>query len=170
MSGLEQAYVAEAFASNWIAPLGPQVDAFEREFAAVVGAPYALALSSGTAALNCAFVAAGVGPGTEVIVPAIGFFATAAAVVHSKGVPVFCDVDQSLAMDPSKVEALITPRTVALAPTHVMGSVCDMTAIMKVARKHRLKVVEDCAQSCGGTVEGEYVGTIGDIGCNPRRP
>ncbi|MGQ9730811.1 MAG: DegT/DnrJ/EryC1/StrS family aminotransferase, partial [Candidatus Zipacnadales bacterium] len=112
-----------------------------------------------------AFVAAGVGPGTEVLCPAIGFFATAAAVVYSKGIPVFCDVDESLHMDPKKIEALITPRTVALAPTHVMGSVANMTAIMKIARKHKLKVIEDCAQSCGGKVRGQYVGTIGDLGC-----
>ena len=68
-------------------------------------------------------------------------------------------------MDPRKIEALITTRTVALAPTHVMGSVCDMGAIMKVARKHKLKVVEDCAQSCGGRFKGRHVGTIGDLGC-----
>jgi len=110
-------------------------------------------------------VAVGVGPGTEVICPAIGFFATAAAVVMAGGVPVFCDVDQSLAMDPDKIESLITARTVALAPTHVMGSVCAMDRIMAVARRHQLKVVEDCAQSCGGKVKGQYVGTFGDVGC-----
>jgi 8-amino-3,8-dideoxy-alpha-D-manno-octulosonate transaminase len=106
-----------------------------------------------------------VGPGTEVIVPAIGFFATAAAVVMCGGVPVFCDVDESLGMDPKKIEELITKRTVALAPTQVMGSVCDMGAIMKVARRHGLRVVEDCAQSCGGKFKGRYVGTFGDAGC-----
>jgi dTDP-4-amino-4,6-dideoxygalactose transaminase len=110
-------------------------------------------------------VAAGVGPGKEVIVPAIGFFATAAAVVQSKGIPVFCDVDESLHMDPKKIEPLITKRTVALAPTHAMGGVCDMRAIMRVARRHNLKVIEDVAQSCGGRFKGRYVGTFGDLGC-----
>lgn len=142
-----------------------KVQAFERAVREILGVKHVAAVSSGTAALHSAFVAAGVGPGTEVICPAIGFFATAAAVVHSNGVPVFCDVDESLHMDPSKIERLINERTVALAPTHVMGGVCDMGAIMKIARKHNLKVVEDCAQSCGGKFNGRYVGTFGDLGC-----
>ena len=98
-----------------------KVQAFERVARETFGTQYAIGLSSGTAALNSAFTAVGVGPGTEVICPAIGFFATAAAVVFARGVPVFCDVDDSLHMDPAKIEALITERTVALAPTHVMG-------------------------------------------------
>ncbi len=142
-----------------------KVRAFERVAREAFGVKYALAVSSGTAALHAAFVAAGVGPGTEVICPAIGFYATAAAVVMARGVPVFCDVDLSLGMDPTALERAITPRTVALAPTHYMGSVCDMGAIMKVARKHKLKVVEDCAQSAGGKFGGKFVGTIGDLGC-----
>ncbi len=146
-------------------PAATKGEAFEELARTTFGVKYALGVSSGTAALHSAFVAAGVGPGTEVICPAIGFYATAAAVVHSKGVPVFCDVDTSLAIDPSRIEALITPRTVALAPTHVMGSVCDMAAIMAIARKHNLLVVEDCAQSPGGKYKGQYVGTFGDLGC-----
>ncbi len=139
--------------------------AFERLARAAFGVQYALGVSSGTAALHSAFVAAGVGPGTEVICPAIGFYATAAAVVLAQGVPVFCDVDASLGMDPTRIEALITPRTVALAPTHVMGSVCDMDPIMDIARAHGLKAVEDCAQTPGGQYKGRYVGTFGDLGC-----
>ena len=126
---------------------------------------YALAVSSGTGALHAAFVAAGVGPGTEVIVPAIGFMATAASVLLAGGVPVFCDVDESLHMDPAKIEARITPRTVALAPTHHWGGVADMDPILKIARRHNLKVVEDCAQSPGAKYRGKYVGSIGDLGC-----
>jgi dTDP-4-amino-4,6-dideoxygalactose transaminase len=139
--------------------------AFEALACKTFGVNYALGVSSGTAALHCAMVAVGVGPGTEVIVPAIGFYATAAAVVAAKGVPIFCDVDASLGIDPAKIEQLITPRTVAIAPTHVMGSVCDMEPILAVARKHNLKVVEDCAQSPGGKYKGRYVGTMGDVGC-----
>ena len=142
-----------------------KVRAYERLARETFGVDYSIGVSSGTAALHSAFVAVGVGPGTEVICPAIGFFATAAAVVQAKGIPVFCDVDESLAMDPTKIESLITERTVALAPTCVMGSVCDMEAIMAVARKHDLRVVEDCAQSCGGRFNGRYVGTFGDLGC-----
>ncbi len=129
------------------------------------GVKYALGVSSGTAALHCAMVAAGVGPGTEVIVPAIGFYATAATVVAAKGVPIFCDVDESLGLDAEKIEELITSRTVAIAPTHVMGTICDLGPILAVARKHNLKVIEDCAQSPGGKYQGRYVGTWGDIGC-----
>ncbi len=154
------------FLANYYSTLKEtKVQAFERAAREIFGVDYAIGVSSGTAALHAAFVAAGVGPGTEVICPAIGFFATSAAVVQAKGIPVFCDVDTSLMMDPAKIEALITPRTVALAPTHFSGGVCDMPAIMKIARKHKLKVVEDCAQSCGGAVNGRLVGTFGDLGC-----
>lgn len=142
-----------------------KVQAFEEAARSILGVPHAIGLSSGTAAVHSAFVAVGVGPGTEVICPAIGFFATAAAVVVSGGVPVFCDVDESLGIDPAKIEPLVNERTVAIAPTHVMGSVCDMDGVMAVARKHKLRVVEDCAQSCGATFRGQYVGAIGDIGC-----
>jgi len=154
------------FLANYYADLPEtRVQLYERIARETFGMKYAIGVSSGTAALHCAFVAAGVGPGTEVILPAIGFYATGAAVVQSKGVPVFCDVDESLHIDPTKIEALINARTVAIAPTHVMGSVCDMPAVMDVARKHGLKVIEDCAQSCGGTSAGRHVGTFGDIGC-----
>ena len=154
------------FLANYYANLPEtKVRAFERVARETFGVRYALGVSSGTAALHSAFVAAGVGAGREVICPAIGFYATAAAVVQSNGIPIFCDVDESLHMDPAKIEALITPRTVAIAPTHVMGSVANMGPIMEVARKHHLKVIEDCAQSCGGKVRGQFVGTIGDLGC-----
>lgn len=146
-------------------PKATKGEAFEAKARALFGSTYALGVSSGTAALHCAFVAAGVGPGTEVIVPAIGFYATAAMVVQAKGVPIFCDVDTSLGMDPTKVAALITPRTVAIAPTHVMGTVCDMAPILAVAHEHGLAVIEDCAQSPGGKYNGSYVGTLGDLGC-----
>ncbi|MBI5095623.1 MAG: aminotransferase class V-fold PLP-dependent enzyme [Candidatus Hydrogenedentes bacterium] len=141
------------------------VQAYEREARKLFGTKFAIGVSSGTGALHCAFVAAGVGPGKEVICSAIGFFATAAAVVISKGVPVFCDVDESLHMDPAKIEALITDRTVAIAVTHVMGGVANMPAIMAIARKHKLMVIEDCAQSCAASIKGRYAGTYGDIGC-----
>ena len=154
------------FLANYYSNL-PQtkVQAFEAAAREMFGVPYAIGVSSGTAALHSAFVAVGVGPGSEVICPAIGFFATAAAVVTSGGVPVFCDVDESLSMDPAKIEPLINERSVAIAPTCVMGSVCDMDRIMEVARRHDVRVVEDCAQSCGAMFRGKYVGTIGDIGC-----
>jgi dTDP-4-amino-4,6-dideoxygalactose transaminase len=146
-------------------PEGPAGEKFEALAREKFGVEYARGVSSGTAALHSAFVAVGVGPGAEVIVPAIGFLATAAAVAHSGGTPVFCDVDESLHMDPVRIEPLITERTVAVAPTHVMGGICDVGGVVEVAHKHGLKVVEDCAQSPGGRYRGRYVGTIGDIGC-----
>lgn len=156
---------AGPFLANYYSGLKEtKVQAYEAMARRVFGVPYAIATSSGTGALHAGFVAAGVGPGTEVICSAVGFIATAAAVVLARGVPIFCDVDESLGMDPRKIEALITPRTVALAPTHVMGSVTDMGGIMKIARKHKLRVVEDCAQACGAHWNGQRVGTIGDLG------
>lgn len=153
------------FLANYYSGLDEsKVDAYQRTAREVFGSSFAIGTSSGTGALHAAFVAAGVGPGTEVICPAIGFVATAAAVVLAKGVPVFCDVDRSLGIDPAKIEALITERTVAIAPTHVMGSVCNMDAIMEVASSHGLAVIEDAAQSSGARFGGRHVGTIGDLG------
>lgn len=157
---------AGPFLANYYSGLKETANqAFERAGREMFGARYALAVSSGTGALHSAFVAAGVGPGTEVICPAIGFFATAAAVVMAKGIPVFCDVDESMQMDPRKIEQCITKRTVALAPTHWQGGICDMAGVMRVARRHRLRVIEDCAQSFGSTFRGKLAGTIGDLGC-----
>lgn len=158
-------FAAGPYLANYYSNLKETANqAFARVARKVFDVAYALPVSSGTAALHAAFVAAGVGPGKEVICSAIGFYATAAAVVMAKGVPVFCDVDESLHMDPTKIEALINKRTACIAPTHVLGSVADMDAIMGVAKKHNIPVVEDCAQSCGGKVKGKYVGTWGDLG------
>ncbi len=141
---------------------GSKMEALARE---LFGSPHALAVSSGTGALHAAMVAVGAAPGKEVIIPAMGFMATAAAAALSGATPVFCDVDESLQLDPDKLEACITPNTVAVAPTHHWGMVADMDPIMAIARKHRIKVVEDCAQSPGAQYKGRFVGTIGDVGC-----
>ncbi len=142
--------------------VGLEFEALARE---KFGVKYALGVSSGTGALHAAFVAAGVGPGTEVILPALGFAATAAAVVVAGGIPVFCDIDRSLHIDPAKITALISPRTVVISPTHHWGGVSDMGPILELARESDLRVIEDCAQSPGATYKGRFVGTIGDIGC-----
>ena len=141
---------------------GEEFEALGRE---KFGVKYAQAVSCGTAALHCAMVAAGVGPGKEVICPAIGFLATSMAVAMAGATPVFCDVDESLQMDPTKLEALITPPTAAVVPTHFMGWVCDLDPILAIARKHGLKVIEDCAQSPGASYQGRPVGSLGDFGC-----
>ncbi|MCB9784346.1 MAG: DegT/DnrJ/EryC1/StrS family aminotransferase [Candidatus Omnitrophica bacterium] len=142
-----------------------KVREYERTAREIFGTKYALGLSSGTAALHCAFVACGIGPGDEVICPAVGYVATASSVILAGGTPVLCDVDETLTLDPNRIEELITDRTVAIAPTPVMGNLCDMDSILKIARKRHLRVIEDAAQSCGATYHGKWAGTLGDIGC-----
>ncbi|MBL4701651.1 MAG: DegT/DnrJ/EryC1/StrS family aminotransferase, partial [Phycisphaeraceae bacterium] len=146
-------------------PTATMGEAFDQRACEVMDVKYARGTSSGTGALHAAMVAVGVQAGTEVILPALGFVATAMAVRVAGGKPVFCDINASLQIDPAKIEACITPQTVAIAPTHYMGRVCDMDPILAVAKKHNLKVVEDCAQSPGAQYKGKYVGTMGDIGC-----
>lgn len=141
---------------------GSQYEAAARE---LFGSPYALGTSSGTGALHAAMIACGARPGKEVIVASVGFMATAAAVALTGATPVFCDIDESMQLDPTKIEACITPNTVAIAPTHHWGMVADMDPILEIAARHSLKVIEDCAQSPGAQYKGRYVGTIGDIGC-----
>ena len=126
---------------------------------------HVIPVTSGTAALHSAYVAADIGCGDEVLIPAYTFMATAMAVVVARGIPVWCEIDESMTIDPIDVEKRITPRTKAIAPVHMAGCVCDMDAIMDIAKRHNLKVIEDCAQSCGDTFHGRRVGTIGDLGC-----
>lgn len=141
---------------------GETYETAAREF---FGVNHARGVSSGTGALHAAMVAVGVGPGKEVIVPGFGFIATAMAVALAGGKPVFCDVDESLTMDPETIAPLVNERTVAVAPTHWLGFTCDMDRIIDVARAHKLAVVEDCAQAPGGSYKGRLLGTIGDVGC-----
>ncbi len=141
---------------------GSKMEALARE---LFNSPFALVVSSGTGALHAAMAAVGAGPGKDVIVPATGFIATAMAAALCGATPVFCDVDESMQLDPKKLEARLTPNTIAIAPTHHAGMVADMDPIMEIAQKHKLRVIEDCAQSPGAKYKGRYVGTIGDIGC-----
>ena len=139
---------------------------FERAYAELLGVKYALGVTSGTTALYTAMAALEIGPGDEVILPAWTWYADYDAVVLSGALPVFAEIDESLAMDPADIEARITPRTKAIVPSHLQGGVADLDAILAIARKHKLLVVEDCAQCCGGRYKGKYVGTIGDMGIN----
>jgi dTDP-4-amino-4,6-dideoxygalactose transaminase len=138
---------------------------YEAAVRAKYGVRHAWGVSSGSAALHCAMIAVGAGSGTEVICPAIGFVATSMSAALVGATPVFCDVDESLHLDPTKLEALITPRTVAVVPTHHWGGVCDLAPVIDIARRHGIKVIEDCAQSPGASYRGRYVGTHGDLGC-----
>lgn len=141
-----------------------KVRQLEVEFAGMMGMKYALAVNSCTSALISSLVAVGVGPGDEVIVPGYTFFASAAAVIAAKAIPIIAEVDDSLTLDPRDFEAKITPKTKAVIPVHMRGAPCDMDSVMGIARKHDLKVVEDVAQACGGSYHGARLGSFGD--CN----
>ncbi|KYH39910.1 MAG: hypothetical protein AYL32_014430 [Candidatus Bathyarchaeota archaeon B26-2] len=141
-----------------------KVAEFEKEFAGLVGTKYALAVTSGTAALNVGIAALEVGPGDEVIVPSLTFIASVDAVACQRAVPVFAEVDHSLGLDPEDVERKITERTRAIMPVHLRGVPCKMDELMEIAEEHGLKVIEDCAQSLGVKYKGKRVGSIGDVG------
>ncbi len=145
---------------------GPEVVAFEERFAAYCDVRHCVAVNSGTSALHLALLAAGIGPGDEVITVSMTFVATAAAILYTGAKPVFADVDpQTWTIDPQLIEALITPRTKAIVPVHLHGRVADMDPIMALARAHNLTVIEDAAQAHGAEYKGRRAGSIGDFGC-----
>ncbi|MGD9497927.1 MAG: DegT/DnrJ/EryC1/StrS family aminotransferase [Armatimonadota bacterium] len=137
----------------------------ERLFEQTIGTKYALAVNSGTSALMSALAAAAIGPGDEVIVPGYTFFASASVVVASRAIPVICEVNDSLNLDPDDVLRRLTPQTRAIIVVHMKGMPADMDRIMAIAREHDLIVIEDVAQACGGSFGGKKLGTIGDLGC-----
>ncbi len=137
---------------------------FEEAFARYMGVRFALGVTSGTAALDCAMAALGIGPGDEVIVPAYTWWSDYTCVVHAGALPVFADIDRSLTLDPADFARKITPRTRAVIAVHLLGGPCDMEAILSVARAHRVAVVEDCAQCVGGSYRGRRLGGLGDVG------
>jgi 8-amino-3,8-dideoxy-alpha-D-manno-octulosonate transaminase len=169
-----------------------RVDTFEREVERQLEIPHAVATSSGTAALIAALAALpvyrtyvddggrsseqdravldaivaalGIGPGDEVVCPAVTFIATANAVVAAGAVPVFCEVDRSLGVDPAALDAVITSRTAAVMPVHLENVVCEMDGVLEVARRHELAVVEDACQAIGASYRGVAAGGLGDIG------
>ncbi|MCA1497357.1 MULTISPECIES: DegT/DnrJ/EryC1/StrS family aminotransferase [unclassified Bradyrhizobium] len=146
--------------------LGPEVTAFEERFANYCRTTACRAVNSGTSALHLALLAAGVGSGDEVITVSMTFVATTAAILYSGARPVFVDVDPvTWTMDPSLIEAAITPRTKAILPVHLHGLMADMDPIMAIARRHGLVVIEDAAQAHGAEYRGRRAGSIGDLGC-----
>lgn len=149
---------------------GPQegpskVEQLENEFAAHMGSAYSLAVTSGTAALISGLRGIGIGPGDEVIVPAYTWIASASAILAVGAVPVIAEVDESLTLDPVDAEAKITPYTKAIMPVHMRGTPCRMDALMEVARRRNLLVIEDSAQADGASYRGRRLGSIGDVGC-----
>lgn len=146
--------------------LGPEVAQFEKEFAGFCGARHAVGMNSGTSALHLAMLLLNIGQDDEVITTPTTFVATSWAISYVKAKPVYVDIeDATFNMDPARIEAAITPRTKAIMPVHLYGHPCDMDAILAVARKHNLPVVEDAAQSHGARYKGKVVGTFGAISC-----
>lgn len=146
--------------------LGEEVAGFEREFAEYCGARFGIAVNSGTSALHLALLAAGVGPGDEVITVPFTFVATVAAIGYTGARPVFVDIEpRSFTMDVNQVQKAITPRTKALLPVHLYGQPADLDPILEIARRHSLQVIEDAAQAHGSEYKGRRVGGIGGLGC-----
>ncbi len=147
-------------------PPGPGKAAeLEQAFAAFMGARYAVAVTSGTAALITGLHAIGVGPGDEVIIPAYTWIASATAVMAVGAVPVIAEVDETLTLDPADVERKITPYTRAIMPVHMRGVPCRMAELTDIAHRHGCRIIEDTAQADGGSYRGRRLGTLGDVGC-----
>lgn len=161
---LEEAVVRALRGSHYI--LGPEVQAFEGEFAAYNGAAHGIGVANGTDALHLAVRALDIKPGDEVICPSFTFMATAGAVSLAGATPVFADIDpKTYCLTAESVEKMITPRTRAVVVVHLYGNAAPMDELMALAARHNLAVIEDCAQAAGCTYNGKKVGTIGDFGC-----
>ena len=146
--------------------LGENVQALEKDFAAFSGARHGVGVGSGTDAIHLALRALGIGQGDEVITVSHTFVATAGAIAQAGARPVFVDIDLvTMNMDPTKIEAAITPRTKAIMPVHLYGHPADMDPIMEIAKRHNLKVIEDACQAHGATYKGRLAGSIGDAAC-----
>jgi dTDP-4-amino-4,6-dideoxygalactose transaminase len=143
---------------------GGECERFEKRYAEFLGVDHVALAASGTNALTAAIIALGLGPGDEVLVPAHTYMATALAVLAAGAIPVIVDVDESITIDPVAMDDAVGPHTRAVIPVHMWGAICNMNAILEVARKHDLRVIEDACQAVGGSYEGHKVGTIGDIG------
>ncbi|MHB8896855.1 MAG: DegT/DnrJ/EryC1/StrS family aminotransferase [Candidatus Geothermincolia bacterium] len=157
--------VVASMESGWLGT-GPKVARFEQLFSEYTGSPFAIAVNSCTAALHLSMLAAGIGQGDEVIVPTMTFAATANAVIHAGGTPVFVDCDRdTMNIDPAAVEAAITERTRAVIPVHFAGRPCEMDALADVVARHGLMVIEDCAHAIETEYHAKKAGTFGDFGC-----
>ena len=168
----ELAQVTEVLKSKSLFRYGDQNDpnfthkvyTFEQELAQRCQVKYALAVTSGNAALICALKAIDLQPGDEVIVPAYTFIATFSSIIFCGGIPVLAEIDKSLNIDPNDIKKRITPRTRVIMPVHMLGNACDMNAIMNIAGQHNLTVIEDACQANGGSYQGKALGSIGAMG------
>lgn len=158
----EKKYVLEVLHSG-ILSLGSKQDAFEKKFTKFIGTKYAVAVSSGTAGLHLAMIASGIGPGDEVITTPFSFIASANSILYVGAKPVFVDIDPATYnMDPKKIERAITPKTRAILVVHIFGQPAEMNPILKIAKKHNLKIIEDACESLGATYKGRKTGTFGE--------
>ncbi len=156
---------ADVIRSGWLT-MGERTFTFEKEFSSYTGAANSIAVNSCTAALHLALKAAGIGPGDEVIIPAMTFISTWEVIKYFDAQPVLCDVDrESFLINVADVEKKITPKTRAIIPVHYGGESCDMDVIMEIARRHKLTVIEDAAHALPARYKGKMIGTIGDITC-----
>ena len=166
LTGNEKKYVDECLDSTWISSKGKFIGKFEDDFAKFIGVDYATSVCNGTVAVHLALVALGIGAGDEVIVPTFTYIASANPVLVVNAKPVFVDsLPDTWQMDPKDIEAKITDKTKAIVVVHLYGHPCDMDAIMAIAKKHNLYVIEDCAEAIGSKYKGQTVGSFGDIGC-----
>jgi perosamine synthetase len=165
MDGNEKRYVLDCLESSWISSSGKYIDQFEEAFAEFCNAKHAIACSNGTAALHLALLVFGLGRGDEVIVPTLTFIASANAVTYCGAKPVFVDSEtETWNINPELIESKISPRTKGIVVVHFRGQPADMDSILDIARRHRLFVVEDAAQSHGAEYKGKRTGALGDIG------
>jgi perosamine synthetase len=168
----ERAAVQRPLESGWVTQ-GPFVEQFEDRFAAFVDAPHGVATTSCTTALHLALVAMGVKPGDDVIVPAFTWVSTANVVEYLGGRPIFCDIDlATFNIDPARVEALVTPKTVGIIPVHLFGLSADLAPLLALAARRKLWILEDAACGFGARYHGRHVGVLGDAGCfsfHPRK-
>ena len=141
-----------------------KVATFEKEMAEQLGHKYVVATNAGTSSLMACLAALGIGMGDEVIVPGYTFIASISTIVMMNAIPVLAEIDDSLTIDPDKIEELITPKTKAIVPVHMLGNPCKMDKIMAIAKKHNLAVIEDCCQAVGASYQGKACGTMGDMG------
>jgi dTDP-4-amino-4,6-dideoxygalactose transaminase len=161
----EEREILSSLRTGWLGT-GPKVAQLEREFRDYKGAPYAVAVNSCTAALHLSMLAADIGPGDEVITTALTFCATVNTIIHAGAKPVLADVDPAtFNIDPREVEAKITSHTKAIIPVHFAGLACDMDALVAIAQRRGLTIVEDCAHAVETTYKGKQVGTFGSFGC-----
>ncbi|MBC7578508.1 MAG: DegT/DnrJ/EryC1/StrS family aminotransferase [Tardiphaga sp.] len=165
LSGNEKKYVIECLDTTWISSIGPFVDRFEASFRQATGARHAHSVSNGTVALHLALHCLDIGPGDEVIVPAFTYIASVNTIAQTGAKPIFVDCrPEDWLIDIEDVARKITPRTKAIMPVHLYGAVCDMTGLQALASSHKLKLVEDCAEALGSSIDGTHVGRFGDIG------